>query len=67
MTTTSKPRATLTMPSDTELVITREFKAPRALVFEALSKPEHVKRWYGQGYASRRVIPRSARGATRVL
>ena len=47
MTTTSKPRATLTMPSDTELVITREFNAPRALVFEALSKPEHVKRWYG--------------------
>ena len=47
MTTTSKPRATLTMPSDTELVITREFNAPRALLFEALSKPEHVKRWYG--------------------
>jgi len=35
------------MPSDTELVITREFNAPRALLFEALSKPEHVKRWYG--------------------
>ena len=47
MTTTSKPRATLTMPSDTELVITREFNAPRALLFEALSKPDHVKRWYG--------------------
>ena len=47
MTTTSKPRASLTMPSDTELVITREFNAPRALLFEALSKPEHVKRWYG--------------------
>jgi len=42
VTTTSKPRATLTMPSDTELVITREFNAPRALVFEALSKPESV-------------------------
>ncbi len=47
MTTTSKPRATLTMPSDTELVITREFNAPRALLFETLSRPEHVKRWYG--------------------
>jgi uncharacterized protein YndB with AHSA1/START domain len=47
VTTTSKARATITMPSDTELVITREFKAPRALLFEALSKPEHVKRWYG--------------------
>ena len=30
------------MPSDTELVITREFNAPRDLVFAALSQPEHV-------------------------
>src|ERR671930_2727594 len=45
MTTTN--RAKLTMPSDTELVITREFNAPRDIVFEALSKPGHVKRWYG--------------------
>jgi uncharacterized protein YndB with AHSA1/START domain len=35
------------MPSDRELVITRVFNAPRRLVFEALTKPEHVKRWYG--------------------
>jgi uncharacterized protein YndB with AHSA1/START domain len=47
VTTTSKPRATITMPSDTELVITREFNAPRELVFAALSRPEHVQRWYG--------------------
>jgi uncharacterized protein YndB with AHSA1/START domain len=40
-------KATLTMPSDTELVITREFNAPRDILFEAMSKPEHVKRWYG--------------------
>jgi uncharacterized protein YndB with AHSA1/START domain len=39
--------ATLTMPSDRELVITRVFDAPRRLVFEALTKVEHVKRWYG--------------------
>jgi uncharacterized protein YndB with AHSA1/START domain len=38
---------TLTMPSDRELVITRTFDAPRRLVFEALTKPEHVARWYG--------------------
>jgi uncharacterized protein YndB with AHSA1/START domain len=39
--------ATLTMPSDRELVITRVFDAPRRLVFEAMTEPEHVKRWYG--------------------
>ncbi|MEV6399003.1 SRPBCC family protein [Streptomyces sp. NPDC051907] len=38
---------TLTTPSDRELVITRVFDAPRSLVFEAWTKPEHVRRWYG--------------------
>ena len=27
--------------------MTRVFNAPRSLVFEAMSKPEHVKRWWG--------------------
>ena len=35
------------MPSDCEIVITRNFNAPRGLVFDAWTKPEHVKRWYG--------------------
>ena len=39
--------ATLSMPSDTEIIITREFNAPRELVWEAMSKPEHLKRWWG--------------------
>ena len=30
-----------------EIVITRDFDAPRALVFDALTKPELVKRWLG--------------------
>jgi uncharacterized protein YndB with AHSA1/START domain len=38
---------TLTMPSDREIVITRVFDAPRRLVFEAISKPEHVTHWWG--------------------
>jgi uncharacterized protein YndB with AHSA1/START domain len=29
-----------------ELTITRIFDAPRALVFEAFSKAEHLKRWF---------------------
>jgi uncharacterized protein YndB with AHSA1/START domain len=37
----------VTLPSDTEILITREFNAPRHLVFDAWTKPEHVRRWYG--------------------
>jgi len=36
-----------TTPSDCEIVMTRLFDAPRHLVFEAMSKPEHVRRWWG--------------------
>ncbi len=35
----------ITTPSDREIVMTRDFDAPRDLVFEALTKPELVKRW----------------------
>jgi uncharacterized protein YndB with AHSA1/START domain len=38
---------TLTTPSDREIRITRLFDAPRHLVFEAMTKPEHVRRWWG--------------------
>jgi uncharacterized protein YndB with AHSA1/START domain len=38
---------TITTPSDREAVVTREFNAPPALVFEAITKPELIKRWYG--------------------
>ena len=37
----------LSFPSDRETVITRMFDAPRALVFAAMTQPEHVRRWYG--------------------
>jgi uncharacterized protein YndB with AHSA1/START domain len=36
-----------TTPSDTEITLTRLFDAPRELVWEAMSKPEHVRRWWG--------------------
>jgi uncharacterized protein YndB with AHSA1/START domain len=44
----------LTTPSDREIRMTRLFDAPRHLVFEAMSKPEHVARWWGnlgEGYS----------------
>ena len=42
---------TVTTPSDREIVMTRTFDAPRELVFEAMTKPEHMKEWWGpRGY-----------------
>ena len=38
---------TLTRISDREFVLTRAFSAPRRLLFEAWTNPEHVRRWYG--------------------
>ncbi|MFL5242018.1 MAG: SRPBCC family protein [Gemmataceae bacterium] len=38
----------LTTPSDREIVMTRVFNAPRGPIFEAVTKPELLKRWlYG--------------------
>ena len=39
--------ATITTPSDREILITRRFDAPAALVFEVWTTPEHVRRWWG--------------------
>jgi uncharacterized protein YndB with AHSA1/START domain len=37
----------VTTPSDQEIVMTRVFDAPRHLVFDAFTKPELLKRWFG--------------------
>jgi uncharacterized protein YndB with AHSA1/START domain len=34
------------LPNDLEILITRAFEAPIALVFDALTKPEHVSKWF---------------------
>ncbi len=38
--------AQVTLPSDTEILIVRDFAAPREVVFEAWTKPEHVAQWW---------------------
>ena len=38
----------VTTLSDLEIRLTRLFDAPRRLVFEAMTKPEHVKNWWGR-------------------
>ena len=37
----------VTAQSEREIVMTRDFDAPRRLVFDALTKPELLKRWLG--------------------
>jgi uncharacterized protein YndB with AHSA1/START domain len=37
----------VSLPSDREIMLTRIFNAPRQLVYEAFSKPELLKRWFG--------------------
>lgn len=44
---TNSAATTLTLVSDREVIITRVFDAPRKLVFEALTKPEHLVHWWG--------------------
>jgi uncharacterized protein YndB with AHSA1/START domain len=39
--------ATVTLPSDTEVLITRSFDAPAALVYKAYTTPDLVRRWWG--------------------
>jgi uncharacterized protein YndB with AHSA1/START domain len=42
----------VTTPTDREIVLTRVFDAPRHMVFEAFTKPELLKRWFGpRGYS----------------
>jgi uncharacterized protein YndB with AHSA1/START domain len=43
----SGPAPASTAADNREAVAVRVFDAPRALVFEAMTNPEHVKRWYG--------------------
>ena len=38
--------AKVTLPADNQIVITREFNAPRRLVWKAYTTPELVKRWW---------------------
>ncbi len=41
-----KGTAVVTLPTDTQFLITRDFNAPRHLVYQAWTTPELVKRWW---------------------
>src|SRR5918995_3776240 len=46
MATASSGTAVVTLPSDTQILITREFAAPRHLVYKAWTTPDLIKRWW---------------------
>jgi uncharacterized protein YndB with AHSA1/START domain len=41
------PSLQVTTPTDREIVMTRVFDAPRGLVFDAFTRPELLRRWFG--------------------
>jgi uncharacterized protein YndB with AHSA1/START domain len=43
---TGSGKATVTLPTDEQILITREFDAPRHLVYRAWTEPELVGRWW---------------------
>jgi uncharacterized protein YndB with AHSA1/START domain len=45
-TVTSSGKAKVTLPTDTQIMITREFDAPKHLVYRACTEPELIKRWW---------------------
>jgi uncharacterized protein YndB with AHSA1/START domain len=49
----SSGKAKVTLPTDEQIVIEREFDAPKHLVYKALTTPELVKRWF---HANRGVV-----------
>jgi uncharacterized protein YndB with AHSA1/START domain len=44
--TTSSGRAKVTLPTDEQILITRDFDAPAHLVWRAYTEPELVSRWW---------------------
>ena len=45
----TKEKLVVTLPSDNEIYMERSFDAPRQLVFDALTQPQHVSKWWGCG------------------
>jgi uncharacterized protein YndB with AHSA1/START domain len=43
---TGSGTAVVTLPTDTQILITREFSAPKHLVYRAWTTPELIKRWW---------------------
>ena len=47
MATTSSATTKVTLPSDLEIQVTREFDAPREVVYKAMTDPKLIPQWWG--------------------
>ena len=47
MATKTKYETTLTLPSDREILMTRKFEAPREVVWDTLTDPDLIPKWWG--------------------
>ena len=47
MATKTKYDTTLTLPSDTEILMTRKFDAPREVVWDTITDPNLIPKWFG--------------------
>lgn len=47
MSTQTTDSLTLPSPADCEIVLTHTFEAPRELVFQAWTEPQHMEQWWG--------------------
>jgi uncharacterized protein YndB with AHSA1/START domain len=56
--------AHIEFPNDLEIVLTREFDAPIQLVFDVLTKPEHVTKWFAP-YGEKVTVRALSRGLRR--
>ena len=66
---TSSGTATVTLPTDEQILITREFDAPKHLVYKAWTTPELVERWWhaNRGEATTAEIDLRVGGAWRYV
>ena len=46
---TTSRTATVALPTDREILVTREFEAPKHLIYRAWTEPELVRRWWHAG------------------
>jgi uncharacterized protein YndB with AHSA1/START domain len=47
MATKTKHETTLTLPSDREILMTRKFDAPREVVWDTITDPDLIPKWWG--------------------
>jgi uncharacterized protein YndB with AHSA1/START domain len=53
---TNSGKTKVTLPTDQQILITRDFAAPRHLVYRAWTTPDLVRRWWGGQRGEMRVV-----------